>query len=164
MAAAAEQRTAADQPQPPCPCARLQGSGTRKRRTRQVDPSQAATMAKTLQTTGRVGLTPDLRLKPGARLLREWHGRTHTVTVTEDGFEYAGASYPSLSMIAKKITGAQWSGPRFFGLLSGGAPERWGARWLNPEKPPRRSSKRIRCAIYTRKSTDEGLEQAFNSL
>jgi hypothetical protein len=56
-------------------------------------------------------------LKPGARLVRAWHGRTHTVTVTEDGFEYAGTSYPSLTKIAKKITGAHWSGPRFFGLL-----------------------------------------------
>ena len=74
------------------------------------------TMAKALRTTGRVGPTPDLSPKPGARLIREWHGRTHSVTVTEDGFEYNGASYPSLSKIAKKITGAHWSGPRFFGL------------------------------------------------
>ena len=56
----------------------------------------------------------------GARLIREWRGRTHAVTVTEDGFEYAGASYSSLSTIAKKITGAHWSGPRFFGLRTGG--------------------------------------------
>ena len=55
------------------------------------------TMAKALRTTGRVGATPSLSLKPGARLVREWHGRTHTVTVTEDGFEYGGASYPSLT-------------------------------------------------------------------
>jgi DNA invertase Pin-like site-specific DNA recombinase len=48
--------------------------------------------------------------------LRDERGRTHTVTVTEDGFEYAGTSYPSLTKIAKKITGAHWSGPRFFGL------------------------------------------------
>jgi len=40
----------------------------------------------------------------------------HTVTVTEDGFEYAGKSYASLTRIAKEITGAHWSGPRFFGL------------------------------------------------
>jgi hypothetical protein len=66
----------------------------------------------------KLGLT---LLKPGARLVREWRGRTHTVTVTEDGFEYAGASYPSLTKIAKKITGAHWSGPRFFGLLAAGA-------------------------------------------
>jgi Protein of unknown function (DUF2924) len=78
------------------------------------------TMAKALRTTGRVGPTPSLSLKPGARLVREWRGRTHTVTVAEDGFEYAGTSCPSLTKIAKKITGAHWSGPRFFGLLANG--------------------------------------------
>jgi Protein of unknown function (DUF2924) len=66
------------------------------------------------------GWIDDIRLgrslKPGARLVREWRGRTHTVTVTEDGFGYAGKNYPSLTKIAKKITGAHWSGPRFFGL------------------------------------------------
>jgi hypothetical protein len=79
------------------------------------------TMATALATTGRVGPTPSLSLKPGARLVREWGGRTHTVTVTEDGFEYAGTNYPSLTTIAKKITGAHWSGPRFFGLPVAGA-------------------------------------------
>jgi DUF2924 family protein len=78
------------------------------------------TMAKALRTTGRVGATPSLSLKPGARLVREWRGRTHTVTVTEDGFEYAGTSYPSLTKIANKITGGHWSGPRFFGLPAAG--------------------------------------------
>jgi hypothetical protein len=78
-------------------------------------------IAKALRKTGRVGPLPGLRLKPGARLVREWRGRTHTVTVTEDGFEYAGTSYPSLTKIAKKITGAHWSGPRFFGLPTSGA-------------------------------------------
>ncbi|HWV55076.1 DUF2924 domain-containing protein [Pseudorhodoplanes sp.] len=74
------------------------------------------TLAKTLRTTGRVGPSANLALKPGARLIRKWHGRTHTVTITEDGFEYGGTSYPSLTQIARKITGAHWSGPRFFGL------------------------------------------------
>jgi Protein of unknown function (DUF2924) len=74
------------------------------------------TLAKTLLATGRVGPTASLSLKPGARLVREWHGHSHTVTVTEDGFEYAGTNYPSLTKIARKITGAHWSGPRFFGL------------------------------------------------
>ncbi len=78
------------------------------------------TMAKALRTTGRVGPTPSLSLKPGARLVREWRGRTHTVTVTEDGFEYGGTSYPSLTKIAKKITKAHWSGPHFFGLPEAG--------------------------------------------
>ncbi len=78
------------------------------------------TIAKALRTTGRVRPTPSLSLKSGARLVREWHGRTHTVSVTEDGFEYAGANYPSLTKIANKITGAHWSGPRFFGLPAAG--------------------------------------------
>jgi Protein of unknown function (DUF2924) len=78
------------------------------------------TVAKDLRKTGRVGPL-SLTLKPGARLVREWRGRAHTITVTEDGFEYAGANYPSLTKIAKKITGAHWSGPRFFGLPSPGA-------------------------------------------
>jgi hypothetical protein len=78
------------------------------------------TMAKALRTTGRVGPMPSLSLKPGARLVREWHSRTHTVTVTEDGFEYAGTGYPSLTKIANKITGGHWSGPRFFGLTAAG--------------------------------------------
>ena len=78
------------------------------------------TLAKMFRTEGRVAPDPGLSLKPGARLVREWHGRTHTVTVTEDGFEYAGASYPSLTKVAKKITGAHWSGPRFFGLVRAG--------------------------------------------
>jgi hypothetical protein len=56
------------------------------------------------------------RIRAGARLVREWNGRTHTVTVEEEGFLYAGRSYRSLSAIAREITGARWSGPRFFGL------------------------------------------------
>jgi hypothetical protein len=79
------------------------------------------TLAKMFLTTGRVAPDQGLTLKPGARLIREWHGRTHTVTVTEDGFEYADVSYPSLTKVAKKITGTHWSGPRFFGLARGGA-------------------------------------------
>ena len=74
------------------------------------------TMAKALRTTGRVGPAPSLSLKPGARLVRQWRGRAHTVTVTEEGFDYAGTNYSSLTKIAKTITGAHWSGPRFFGL------------------------------------------------
>jgi Protein of unknown function (DUF2924) len=74
------------------------------------------TIAKGLRATGRVDPIPSLSLKTGARLLREWHGRTHAVTVTEDGFDYAGTTYPSLTKIATKITGTHWSGPRFFGL------------------------------------------------
>ena len=55
-------------------------------------------------------------LKPGTRLVREWHGVTHAVLVHADGFEWQGRRYRSLSVIARAITGAHWSGPRFFGL------------------------------------------------
>jgi hypothetical protein len=75
-----------------------------------------ATMTKELEANGNVTIAPDLRVRSGARLLREWRGRTHTVIVTDDGFEYAGKIYASLTSIAHEITGAHWSGPRFFGL------------------------------------------------
>ena len=78
------------------------------------------TLAKMVRTTGRIAPDPSVSLKPGARLVREWHGRTHTVTVTEDGFNYAGTSYSSLTKVARAITGARWSGPRFFGLVRDG--------------------------------------------
>ncbi len=55
-------------------------------------------------------------LKPGTRLVREWHGRTYSVEVTEDEFRCDGETYKSLSQVAHAITGARWSGPRFFGL------------------------------------------------
>jgi hypothetical protein len=58
------------------------------------------------------------RIRAGARLVREWNGRTHTVTVEEEGFSYTGRNYRSLSAIAREITGARWSGPRFFGLTN----------------------------------------------
>jgi hypothetical protein len=73
-------------------------------------------LTKELQTKGSIVSDPGPRARPGARLVRDWRGRTHTVVVTEDGFEYAGKTYSSLSKIAQAITGAHWSGPRFFGL------------------------------------------------
>lgn len=58
----------------------------------------------------------------GTRLIREWQGIEHQVTVRIDGFEYQGRPYKSLSAIARAITGTRWNGPLFFGLRkSGGA-------------------------------------------
>jgi Protein of unknown function (DUF2924) len=54
----------------------------------------------------------------------------HTVLVREDGFEYDGRRYRSLTVIAEQITGAHWSGPRFFGLSAGGS-------WIRTIGPPR---------------------------
>lgn len=56
------------------------------------------------------------KLRVGTRLVRDWHGTGHSVTVLEDGFEYDGKSWGSLTAIARHITGAKWSGPRFFGI------------------------------------------------
>ena len=56
------------------------------------------------------------RLTPGARLMREWGGRTHVVDVIDSGYVFETKVYLSLSAIAGKITGVHWSGPRFFGL------------------------------------------------
>ena len=59
---------------------------------------------------------PAITLKPGTKLVRQWHGHAHTVSVLDDGFEYEGERYPSLTRIARRITGVHWSGPLFFGI------------------------------------------------
>jgi hypothetical protein len=59
---------------------------------------------------------PPISLRPGTRLVREWRGVTHMVLIHADGIEWRGQRYRSLSVVARKITGARWSGPRFFGL------------------------------------------------
>lgn len=74
---------------------------------------------------GRVGrkgpsARPAPRLKPGGRLVREWNGVTHVVEVTAEGYLWRGTTHRSLSAIARAITGAHWSGPRFFGLAREG--------------------------------------------
>jgi hypothetical protein len=65
---------------------------------------------------GALSFDPGLVLKTGTTLVRQWRGQTHTVLVSDDGFEYDGRRYRSLTEIAEQITGAHWSGPRFFGL------------------------------------------------
>jgi hypothetical protein len=52
----------------------------------------------------------------GTRLLREWDGVEHTVTVMIDGFDWQGRRFKSLSAVARAVTGTQWNGYRFFGL------------------------------------------------
>ncbi|HEY2538561.1 MAG TPA: DUF2924 domain-containing protein [Stellaceae bacterium] len=84
------------------------------------DPSRA--LQRRLQTLagafekGALSFDPGVMLKTGTTLVRQWRGHTHTVLVHEDGFEYDGQRYRSLSVIAGRITGAHWSGPRFFGV------------------------------------------------
>src|SRR6266511_593349 len=87
----------------------------------------------------------------GTRLIREWQGVEHCATVIDDGFEYQGRRYRSLSAIARAITGTRWNGP----LL--GTPQ-------SPEGAVTAPVRKVRCAVYTRKSSEEGLEMEFNSL
>jgi len=76
-------------------------------------------LSKTLQKNFKSGLkirSCGLGLSAGSHLVRQWNGRTYQVDVTDTGFVMDGKSYRSLSSIAQKITGTNWSGPRFFGL------------------------------------------------
>jgi hypothetical protein len=77
-------------------------------------------MAEELQRTGAIAVNSKSSLsgtvKPGTRLIREWQGAVHEVTVSDDGYIYRDQRYRSLSQIARAITGTRWSGPAFFGL------------------------------------------------
>jgi hypothetical protein len=66
---------------------------------------------------GRPLKAPKPKVKPRTRLLREWQGIVHEVVVLESSVLYQGKHWPSLTAVAREITGARWSGPRFFGLL-----------------------------------------------
>ncbi len=63
----------------------------------------------------------EINLRAGTRLVRSWRGATYAVAVVEDGFLFEERRYSSLTAIAREITGAAWSGPRFFGLKRAGA-------------------------------------------
>ena len=63
-------------------------------------------------------LRADLTPIVGTRLIRDWQGTEHVVTVTSDGFDWQGRPYKSLSAIARAITGTRWNGWVFFGLKS----------------------------------------------
>lgn len=90
------------------------GSGTRRR---------LAELNQVMAEKGDLAKARTTRLKPGARLMREWGGVTHDVLVLEDGFSWQDRHWRSLSAIAVAITGAHWSGPRFFGLTGKTKPQ-----------------------------------------
>jgi hypothetical protein len=72
-----------------------------------------------LKSLARHERAPGRQLKLGTVLVRDYQGRRHIVTTVRDGFEWEGTTYPSLSAIARSITGTAWSGPRFFALHGG---------------------------------------------
>ena len=75
-----------------------------------------ANVARRLARTGSVDDPHAVSLKPGTQLVRSWNGTVYKVLIGDDGFEFDGRRYESLSQIAREITGAHWSGPRFFGV------------------------------------------------
>jgi hypothetical protein len=77
---------------------------------------QLRQFAQQFKETGEIRRRARLELKSGTRLVRAWQGRTYEVLVLDDGFSWQGTHYPSLSAVARKITGTAWSGPLFFGL------------------------------------------------
>lgn len=79
---------------------------------------ELAKLAGQLEGSGDLDVERQLRLKPGTRLVREWHGRTCQVMVLREGFAFEDRLFGSLTQIAREVTGAKWSGPRFFGLTT----------------------------------------------
>ncbi|MGE4431065.1 MAG: DUF2924 domain-containing protein [Sphingobium sp.] len=77
---------------------------------------QLQRLTRELEDKGYLDLADIPRLKPGTRLVREWHGHCYQVLVLDSGFEFQDRHYRSLTPIACAITGVHWSGPRFFGL------------------------------------------------
>ena len=72
------------------------------------------------KNTRKAIMTDPRKPVPGTRLLREWDGAEHSVTVLRDGFDWHGRKFKSLSAVARAITGTQWNGYRFFGLREAG--------------------------------------------
>jgi hypothetical protein len=79
------------------------------------------TMVRQLGKGEEIKASVSATLRPGTQLVREWRGTTHRVMILDDAYLYRDERYGSLSEIARKITGAHWSGPRFFGLTKNGA-------------------------------------------
>jgi hypothetical protein len=90
---------------------------------------------------GGPAVAPILPLKAGTKLVREWHGQVHTVDVLDDGFAYQGERYRSLTRIARRITGVQWSGPVFF-RLKRHPPERGALAMTRRGGPPGQGRRR----------------------
>ncbi len=88
-----------------------------------LKPSTRAELRRIARSLQNSTASPKLRIQPkiksGTHILRKWRGGAHDVLVTDSGYEYGGASFKSLSEIARKITGTRWSGPAFFGLRTG---------------------------------------------
>lgn len=74
-------------------------------------------LAERLRCDGAIDVERHHQLKPGTRLVHKWHGKVFVIEVLDQGYLFEDRHYASLTRIAREITGAAWSGPRFFGLV-----------------------------------------------
>ncbi|WP_082025491.1 DUF2924 domain-containing protein [Methyloceanibacter caenitepidi] len=81
-----------------------------------LDAETLRLLKKAGQAKGKPSRPQPRRLSKGTKLFREWHGETHEVLVLEKGFAWRGRTYPSLTAVARAITGTNWNGWAFFGL------------------------------------------------
>lgn len=113
-----------DEPVPSVPAGllrRLVAHRLQERRLGRLSPLVAKELEAALQRDeGPQPRRQRVVLTPGTRLIREWNGRTIAVEVGGKGFVWEGRTYHSLSQIARDVTGAHWSGPRFFGVNRNG--------------------------------------------
>lgn len=92
------------------------------------------------------------RIKPGAVLVRTWKDKLYRVTALDDGFSFEARTYPSLSEIAREITGTRWNGPRFFGLRAGSPVNSETAGSISIDEAPRRRGRprAVRVDLFSR--------------
>lgn len=90
--------------------------GLQEKRHGGLDPGVQRELERLAHDPGPDGRGSEQRLRPGTRLIRDWGDRCHVVLVRDDSYVFEDRHYASLSQIASDITGAHWSGPRFFGL------------------------------------------------
>ena len=83
-----------------------------------IPPKTVKAIRRLAEQAARTAADPVARVqvRPGTRLVRSWNGMTYSVLVTDDGFMLGARRFASLSHVARAITGAHWSGPRFFGV------------------------------------------------
>lgn len=113
---------------------------------------------KLLDRLGRGEQTGELgrRLKRGTVVVREYKGERHSVTIVPEGFLWQGRTYPSLSKIARTITGTAWNGPRFFGLRAQDSAEGEGASPVRLQPSPSGKRSNRRGPLSVRASTTSG--------
>jgi hypothetical protein len=95
--------------------------GMQAKRSRGLTPAMRRHLRKVANgdtAAEEASVKPSMKIAPGGRLIREWNGVSHVVEVLQDGFVWNGERHASLSAVARAITGARWSGPRFFGLTA----------------------------------------------